>query len=540
MSEKHGSAVDAVHPSAVEPSGLRSSPLPIHPALSRVLSWTPEDVAHAAERLRAGDPPNKIETVDGKIINLEGAIEADALTSLDREVEPVENTTLKDDAAIRNHILRLIPLQVSEITRAIACVLSTTKEERAAFSRSLMSAAGKKGAARRHRRQTKGSELISSPQAKSKSGYPAWVEHFAALARCKPHTIREVFGLKDKSPDLFEMLKPTAQEPYRITHLGDARALAGRFAGKDPKAIQSRRDCLTYWKVERGGPEAGVKLVDCFPFFARRLRQNLDAYQTTTKEVVEGENYKLYLGTMERRGSCIADGGVDIVFADIVYGDIKMARQVATLALRILHKGGYLVIVNGNFENLRMLNAVAETTGLIERPTIHVQYLHAKGGLAKLGIRHIDACPYFVWSKGEIEHPIDHLHYVSETALGVNKNKGGGEGVHHLWQKNPKVLLEIFQALAPTLKGARVPRVADLCMGWGTSGVACRKLGWEFVGIEPLNDPKAQGGPRFSVAAEDIKNYECAWARAVGEKPDPGKSGKMKPARKNSKREVQS
>jgi hypothetical protein len=52
---------------------------------------------------------------------------------------------------------------------------------------------------------------------------------------------------------------------------------------------------------------------------------------------------------------------------------------------------------------------------------------------------------------------------------------------------------------AKPLEGGPPLRVIDYCMGWGSTGVAARRAGHEFVGVEMSND-----GDRYRIACRRI------------------------------------
>lgn len=545
---KDGAANDNATPGPLEPAPNSYKALDVHPTLARVLFIAtdtvdkdgkvakPGDSRHRAESLAKGSAPLWIELSEGKVINYSGAIEAEALASIGKDPHDYvkEIGPLSDDAA-REHVLRSFPSEtMTEIARAIACVLSTTEEERLAFSKSIMSRAGKKGAAIKHaskrgKNTSKGSEKKSAPKS---SGYPLWVLRLATLARCKPYTIREVFRYAAKYPDVFDMLRPDAEWPYKLSHLGDANALTGRFnkpEGKYKTAAEVRRDAVRYWRVERGGPEAKVKLTDTFAFMSRRLSGELPIPKIESSRIVRIGDATLYNGRMEdgAMDKIIKPGSVDIINADVEYGcnQLAMVRSLALRAKRDLRVGGYVVLQIGNGDDLPARKLFLEVAGPEFRvaPTIVVHYMGAKGGNAKLAVRHIDAMSYYVFARGREDDSRSHLHFESFAPPGHKPRTNGsrlplgGEGVHHLWQKSPQVMRDIFETLAPTHRGEIAPLVVDVCMGWGTSGLVCRMLGWRFVGAEPKNDPKEQGGPRFSVACDNVRDYRAAWKRSVAQ-----------------------
>jgi hypothetical protein len=123
--------------------------------------------------------------------------------------------------------------------------------------------------------------------------------------------------------------------------------------------------------------------------------------------------------------------------------------------------------------------------GLRECASSTVHLAHAR--LKCPGVKIVDAHPMFAFSKGAPNHPIKHLHFESPKAVPV----------HNGWQKPEDVMVEILKAYTSHRKGDPAPRVLDPCMGWGTTGCAAVRLGYEFVGIEV--NPQ-----RFKIAKGDI------------------------------------
>jgi hypothetical protein len=181
------------------------------------------------------------------------------------------------------------------------------------------------------------------------------------------------------------------------------------------------------------------------------------------------------------------------VHADIEYGSIPMAIEVARISARVLVPGGVLAIIAGVYDPLAIQSAVADA-GLTP---IAIGSVFLKGlNYARPGrndrVQRVDALPVYCFVRGtRLAKPITHLGFVSEE-----KQKG-----HHHWEKNLAATLDLVRSLVDP--GARV---LDPCTGSGTTGEAALRHGCIFIGID--NDPEA-----VRVATVRLANVE----RELGE-----------------------
>lgn len=488
-------------------------PLPIHPTLCHLLRVRPEEIEHRADALKLGAPARVVETYKGEIITLDSWIEACALESLGLSVD---TTPVPDDLDPVEHVLRTIPPLRDFIARAIAVNLS--REVYEADSKKAMSEGGKRGAAKRH---SKPVEEISDPKSEKGAGsksYPDWIVRGSRLTGDTPcDVIRQVARLYRDALDMF-----TCLQDGRITHLADAVNLHKRF----PKSSKDRLGCLRAWRKARL-TNPTLRIVDYMGTFVTEARTRLATDKFTKSRGkhrakpgktgdVCGPGYDLRFGTMETKCKDIEPESCDIAYADILYDAEHlepMAEQVGFLAVGHLPPGGSLVLCAGNFNTRKAINAVmkgAKRAGFsFEEPiVIYVHYLDGKNGKGlplpvrgknERGIGKIDGLPHFLFRKagtpGVGLHKIANLYFESLA-------QNNGEPIYHLYNKNPRCIADMVAAIRPDakpLEGGPALRIIDYCMGWGSTGVAARRAGHEFVGVEMSND-----GDRYRIACRRI------------------------------------
>jgi hypothetical protein len=492
----------------VEPLRLVRNPVPIHDALASVFNIKPEHVERRARALRDGDNPNAIRTANGKIVNYEGAIEALALASLGRDAACVELTTPPTTPEeVVKYGWGSYPPTVDDVDKAIAI-----REGRAQYveaGRAKMSEAGKRGAAIRHGKAPKGSAKSADPDY---DGRKAAAE---AIGTTEYFT-KEVLALPE---DLYVCIRETrAGRPMpdkRLGYLQDARKIRKRY----PESREDRLGFLVSWNKARE-KHATLAVEKHFPTYDGERRNKLYTGPRKEPKDVRGDGYTLLFGDLVVRGAEVDAESIDIVFADILYDDahrVPHARLVATHAACTLIPGRYFVLCAGNYQWADAVQAVCETGAFEDPRVVYVNYVGAKAsepqGIAFFVFRKKLAgtgCPAIICRS-----------FVSEA-----QNNGETQGSP--WQKNPKVLAEIFKALIP---GATRLRISDPCLGWGSTGVAARRLGHEFVGIEVSNE-----GRRFEHAEREIgKARKGVWPKPVDPKTVKGKTGKSAMAKTNGK-----
>jgi DNA modification methylase len=496
MPTKHGHGRNAANPqNVVEPTGLRlvTSPLPVHPILARLLTWTDAEVTLAAERIKLGGRPRAVEIYEGKIITLESAIEARALESLGRNFDPVP--VLVPDPV--EYVLRTIPPQRSVLLRAVAVVRARDLYE--ADSKKRMSDGGKRGAAKRHGKPV---ELDSRPQGDDSSGYADWIAKAAKIVDVACAIIKALNGIHKRAPELFDLIASG-----EITHLADAVEALKRY----PDSPEKRLGVWSYFSDQRNEGNApkfrkagntAYRLVEVIPMYERSERQKAqDAKEAhrdpkpekPCRDIIRGDGFTLRRGDSDEIMARLDKGCADVVYADIEYGKLDHAKSVANIARHVLVPTGTLVVVNGFLRNYDMQRTVMDVGGFMDGPTMFAVYTSPKPARKVYPVRINDGCPIFTFTKGERASKIDHMVFPSEPA----------ERLQHLWQKPVGLMVDLLKALVPMRPGAPKPTIIDPCMGWGTTGVACMRLGWNFIGIE--KDPE-----RFAFAAKEIEKARRA------------------------------
>ena len=459
-----------------------ASPIAVHPDLAKLPPPTDVEVARRLDILAKGEPPITVATHDGKVVSYVGWIEARALGSNIKTVEIPPPSSARE---LGDYILGTLPVLRDNVQRAVACYLTTTKAEREAYSRELEVAGGKLGAARRHHSANKGAETVSAPKPPS---YPRYITHFARVAGIdKPDVLRQVFKLGDKTPELFEMVRSR-----EITHVGDAVLLSKSFT-----TAAHQTSCFRAWKAEHA-KNPSLKLLEYLPEYRRKIREPLTPPSgDKNPHDVHEKGITLLFGDMNERGREVPASSVDVVYADVLYDDEHrepMCRSVSRYADRVCMPGGLLILCAGNFYVRGACNAVMEEADWEDAIVLTVHYHGVKLGKANRGIGTIDSIPFFLFRKrgGRSKDKIRHLHFVSEA-------QNNGEPLHNAFQKNPRMLADIFEAIRSSKPGLPPLRISDPCSGWGATGVAARRLGHEFVGIELSNE-----GRRYDLAVQAI------------------------------------
>lgn len=211
----------------------------------------------------------------------------------------------------------------------------------------------------------------------------------------------------------------------------------------------------------------------------------------------KGANWAVYEGPMDREGRRILDESIDLCVADIVYGHVEMAAEVAKLSKRVLVKGGVLALIAGD-EVLDAMNAVAE-----HLTPIAVGAYYLRGNTTKRWpgpVQRIDSLPVMFFGKGKAR-PIAHLAFVSEQK----------EKTWFGWQKNLDATLDLVGSVVEP--GARV---LDPCCGSATTGEAALRHGCEFIGIDVDQKAVRTSRARLNEVERELAASERAPRRRTG------------------------
>lgn len=406
-----------------------------HPLLALLPPLTEPEKETAIERVKSAGP-RVVEVVGGLVVS--GWDDYQACLQLG-VIPPIVN--IEAPACLASHVIaRSVGRYLSAPDRACIAVLMRPHfrgweiEKKREGGRKLRS----------------DSEQTSTPE--------RWFEHAASLVGVKPTLVKSLYLLQNKAPDVFEAVRER-----RIKVISHAKLLAENIA-----APAAREKVVSQFEKTKTSP------LNHFVFNARRDIANAKLLPGPSK----GTTYEVHHGPMAHEARKLSDGSIGLVYADIEYADVEMARMVGEIAARVLEEGGILALVAGNFHLAEMIAVVQPNIPLL---TIGGMSLSGvRGGAPVNGftgarIAMIDLLPVLLFVKGRRTiAPIGRLHFVSQML----------EKEFHRWQKPLAATRDIIAAcVAP---GATV---LDPCCGSGTTGVAALQHGCRFVGID--KDPKA-------------------------------------------------
>lgn len=207
------------------------------------------------------------------------------------------------------------------------------------------------------------------------------------------------------------------------------------------------------------------------------------------------KNCDLRLGDFREKAKDIPDNSVDLIFTDPPYGNdsIPLYEDLAILASRVLKPGGSLVTYVGQYTIPEILNKIL-SKGLKYRWPIIVE--HTGHSTAYHGNKIFVRCkPLFWFTKGEkISELAPCCSYVGNYLYDLIKSSPPDKILHE-WQQSPVEAEYIISKLAPEKIGV----VLDPFTGSGTTGIASKKLGRSFIGMEIEKS-------RFDIARANILN----------------------------------
>ena len=207
------------------------------------------------------------------------------------------------------------------------------------------------------------------------------------------------------------------------------------------------------------------------------------------------KNCDLRLGDFREKTKDIPDNSIDLIFTDPPYGidSIPLYEDLAKVAARVLKPGGSLVTYVGQYTIPEILNKIL-SNGLKYRWPIIVE--HTGHSTAYHGNKIFVRCkPLFWFTKGEkISELAPCCSYVGNYLYDLIKSSPPDKILHE-WQQSPVEAEYIISKLSPEKIGV----VLDPFTGSGTTGIAARKLGRSFIGIEIQKD-------RFEIARANILN----------------------------------
>jgi DNA methylase len=404
-----------------------------HAVLDILPPLTHQEIQRATERVTLYGQTQTIEVLDRAIVHgleeYEGCVAAGVTPKLRKIDEP---------ACLVEYVIRRLPRHLSTLDRAVIAVLA--EENYKAMGRERMREAGRLGGSLR----AKGPRTVPGP-----FGRLDWFDAAARVCGTTPGAVKRLATIRRSAPDVFEAVRDR-----KLVILRDARDLA--------QALPTAKARAKVLALRKKHPTLPVSRL-----VADVMRSERAPLPATSKQ---GESWIVYEGPMEREGKRIEGGSMDLCVADVVYGHVEMAAEVAKLSKRVLANGGVLAMIAGH-EVLNAMNVVAE-----HLTPIAVGAYYLRGNTTKRWpgpVARIDSLPILIFAKGK-PRPIAHLAFVSEQK----------EKTWFGWQKNLDATRDLVASIVEP--GSRV---LDPCCGSATTGEAALRHGCEFIGIDV--DPKA-------------------------------------------------
>jgi ubiquinone/menaquinone biosynthesis C-methylase UbiE len=396
------------------------------------------EIELADERVKLYGQTEPIETLHGQVVA--GWLEY--LACVESKTTPIYTEIDEPDDLLEYLVRRNVPRHLSTLDRACIAVLAQEQYQKLGFER--MREGGRRGGLAKGRAR----------DARPFSG-ERWTHTAARLVGTTEGAVRRLAQLRRNAPDLLEAVRSR-----RLLLLRDARDLANGL-----RTPEERAEALILRDADPWAPIARI--------IAHVHRGRRPQLPTPKKANLSGRSWTVYAGPMETEAGRITDESIDLVHADVVYGRVRMASEVARIAARVLVDGGILALIPGNNGCHEVITAVtAEGLALL---TIGSLFYPGGYPVARGPFERIDTIPVLIFVKGsKPARRISHLAFTSEA-----KSK-----THHRWEKNVDATLDLVKSLVDP-----GTRVLDPCCGSGTTGEAALQHGCEFIGIDI--DPEA-------------------------------------------------
>ena len=437
-----------------------------------------DEITTAAERVRLYGQTEPIETLHGAVVS--GWQEY--LACGEAGVVPTYTEIEEPDDLMEYVVRRNIPRHLSKLDRACIAVLAQAEFKAITHARKV------DGARSGDLRAGK----LRATVARSCFQGDRWTHTAARVVGTTEGAVRRLAQLFTNARDVFDAVRAR-----RIEVLRDARDLAERLP--EPEA---RREALARHEQNPRIPAARL--------IAAVMRARRPDPPTSKRSGLRGKAWTLYAGPMASEARNIPDASVELVHADIVYGDVDMASEVGHIAARVLVPGGVLALISGNLGCLEVLNAVvAEGLTLI---TIGSIFLRGGYPVRPGAFCRVDSLPVFFFGRGDkLARPLDHLAFESPDR----------EVTRRAWGKNSAATLDLVRSAVDPGAG-----VLDPCCGSGTTGEAALRHGCSFVGIDI--DPEA-----IKIASARLAQVERELAQAGHDDGAPGvvKAGRRRKTR---------
>jgi len=241
---------------------------------------------------------------------------------------------------------------------------------------------------------------------------------------------------------------------------------------KIPTTVMAKdgRETARAVAVVESGADLPGKMVDV-KRAERIAREHIASQRTEAQDSTEfvQAGVKMLLGDFRDAGKGIADGSVDLLFTDPPYPRefLPLWSDLSEFAARVLKPGGMLIAYSGSEHLPEVLSRLAERLnywwcGSLYMPREHV-LVHSKHVFTRS-----KPLLFFV-PEGFVADA-----WVEDTAMTGEPDKS-----LHDWQQDISPALYYIEKL--TQPGALV---VDPFSGSGTTGLAARQLGREFIGME--------------------------------------------------------
>jgi site-specific DNA-methyltransferase (adenine-specific) len=191
----------------------------------------------------------------------------------------------------------------------------------------------------------------------------------------------------------------------------------------------------------------------------------------------------LIVGDFRRLGDQIPSASVDLIFTDPPYDKLAAAlyEDLAVFAARVLKPGGILMAYSGHMHLPQIYASMGQ----------HLEYMwtcasgHASTGmLFRKWLINVAWKPVLMYGKPPVK-----VHWATSFADFVT---GGKEKADHAWQQSLGEAMHYISAVCPA-GGV----VLDPFLGSGTTALAAKRLGMQYIGIEV--DPATAARARMRV-----------------------------------------
>ncbi len=193
--------------------------------------------------------------------------------------------------------------------------------------------------------------------------------------------------------------------------------------------------------------------------------------------ILNGSTWKVFRGDMEKKALEIESASIPTIITDPDYlkdNYEQSYQKLARIANRVLFDGGNLITFAAHAHLPHITNILADS-GLTY---IWLLAYTMGGAQARQWDKKIinEFIPVLWFTKGKKRKPIN---YITDVIHSPSKEKS-----FHAWSKNIAACEQLV-----TQFSAPGEIILDPCCGGGTIGVAARKLGRRFIGID--RDPQA-------------------------------------------------